>query len=211
MVHSLPVYRARDEAKMQFIALFFAFIALVVYGEETDNLCGPGGRCPPNHQCIPNAGCVRNGETCQQPETPCVFPKVSDCQGGCAFKNCSTRKSCLKLVNPADRCEKATCLNGMCVAERLTCAGCNPATGCPSRRATTTSGAGTQQQQQHKDEVENKWGDDDDDDHDHDHHHSSETTWSPGVIVTVFFLIFISLLIFGALAYLGYTASRTAY
>lgn len=197
---------------MHYFALFFAFIALVVYGEESGGNCGPGGRCPANHHCVPNVGCVRSEETCQQPETPCVFPKVSDCQGGCTFKNCSTRKQCLKLTNPADRCERATCLNGMCVAEKLTCAGCNPATGCPTRRGTTTTSGTHTQDVEEKDpkQIKKNWGDhDDDDDHDHDHH--SETTWSAGVIVTVFFLIFMSLLIFGALAYLGYTASRTGY
>lgn len=212
---SSPFHRRENEGErrstMHYFALFFAFIALVVYGEESGGNCGPGGRCPANHHCVPNVGCVRSEETCQQPETPCVFPKVSDCQGGCTFKNCSTRKQCLKLTNPADRCERATCLNGMCVAEKLTCAGCNPATGCPTRRGTTTAGTHTQDvEEKDPKQIKKNWGDhDDDDDHDHDHH--SETTWSAGVIVTVFFLIFMSLLIFGALAYLGYTASRTGY
>ena len=196
---------------MNSLILLFAFVAVFVHG---GSLCGPNGKCPPHHECVPGTGCVRTNIACQQPETPCVFPQVSDCMGGCAFKNCSARKSCLKLVNPADRCEKATCIDGHCVAERLTCAGCNPATGCPTRRSSTTQ-SHVEEEKEHSiksgvKEVKKSWGDDDDDDDDHDYHHT-ETTWNAGVIAAVFFLIFVTLFVFGALAYLGTTASRVGY
>ena len=196
---------------MKYFVLLFAFVTVFVQGGGV-NLCGPGGRCPPHHECVAGTGCVRTNIACQQPETPCVFPQVSDCKGGCTFKNCTLRKSCLKLVNPADRCEKATCQDGICVAERLTCAGCNPTTGCPSRRAsssvTTSAGTRIEEDGEEGKGVGKKWGDHDDDDDDHPH---TENTWNAGVIASVFFLIFISLLIFGALAYLGTTASRVGY
>ena len=196
------------EMQSHYLILFFAFAALLV---RSDSHCGPNGKCPPHHECIEGTGCVRTNIACQQPETPCLFPQVSDCKGGCAFKNCSARKSCLRLVNPADHCEKATCLNGHCVAERLTCAGCNPATGCPSRRSASTTTSTEESKEVIKKDVKKSWGGgDDDDDDDHDHHHS-DTTWNAGVIAAVFFLIFVTLLLFGALGYLGWTAHRVHY
>lgn len=203
-----------------YLLVLVAFATVFVQG---DNLCGPNDRCPPHHKCVPGTGCVRTNIACQQPETPCSFPLISDCKGGCMYKNCSSRKSCLRLVNPSDKCDKATCMDGRCVAERLTCAGCNPTTGCPTRRASTTIGAThmeedddthqQQQQQVRKNVKKTGWDhDDDDDDDDHHHHHDTTTSgWGAGTISGVVFLLIGTLTVFGALAYLGTTARRVGY
>lgn len=193
--------------------LVLSFIALVF---SDTHPCETGDApCPAGFRCQPSVGCVKDSKThCQCPETPCAFPSKCDCHGSCKVKTCTSTKSCSLMINPHDACEKATCLDGKCVAVQETCAGCNKKTGCPSAsnlhpRVISSSKSNPSEEEQVRKEDDSEWDhDDDDDDDDHHHHHHSEPVAWP-VYLGMAFLIIIGVAFICVLIYLGCTSTQT--
>lgn len=200
---------------MRSLILFLALIAFAFGNADSTEGLPP---CPRGFQRVEGHGCQKLNATCQCPETPCAFPLKCDCAGGCAAKTCTTQRGCALLRNKLDLCEKAVCQEGQCVAERLTCAGCNPKTGCPGRHhSSTVASVKTDSErggggEEDSDAVSVKHDDDDDDDwdhdHDHDHHSSSEPVgWQVWLTIAIF--IVIGLLLACIIIYFFSTSSAT--
>lgn len=201
------------------ILLFVCFAFCLTQGQEVEHgrvqhLCETGhARCNTDSICVPGEGCVKkNATNCACPENDCPYTQECDCQGGCKPRLCSSTRACRRFKS-SNLCERPVCSEGHCISEALTCADCNPKTGCPahSRTAENDATTTTTTKADPKAKGGNINGKDWDDDTDAPQSGWEEPEFPKPLIAPILVLCLCTAASIGSLLYLGRTSRTFGY